>query len=355
MASVDPHYIEIMVKAVAYTHRYGGPLLYVISNVGNLLSLLVFLKRPWRKNVCAFYFLVCVLINLLYTNTTMLGSISTLGFGSNVQHSNVLVCKLFYYLSYVFAALSPTIFVCASIDRLLISSQNVDTRLYSSKRLAYLSVSISILFWVIFYVHVLIKIDIYPGPFSTPVCYYDTSGIYFEFTSYSGLLIAVLMSILLSILSIASFKNVRRIRSLPRRQRQQLHSMHRKDFQLLHCLYVHDIVHTHFTVYAGIFYTYEAATKYQTRTVLHRAVDQLLNGLGIFSHHISYCVSFVIFICVSKVFRQEIQQLLCKTHTKSSSPIRSEEEERHRPASDGSENGGLNVVSTIHIVNSTMQ
>ena len=351
MASSNLYYIDMMSSAITYTHRYGGPILYLISNVGNLLSLLVFLQKSWRKNVCAFYFLVCVIINLLYTNTTMVGSIFVLGVGTDVHNSNVVVCKLFYYLSYVFASLSPSILICASIDRLLISSQNVDTRLYSSRRLAYFSLSISTLVWMIFYVHTLFKIDIYPGPSSTLVCYYDTSGMYFEFASYSALLLSVIMSVLLIILSILSFKNVRPIRLLPRRQRHQLHSMHRKDFQLLYCLYVHDTIHTIFTVYASMFYTYEAATKYQARTALHQAIEHLLSGLGIFSHHISYCVSFFIFICVSKVFRQEVKQLLRKTYTKNSCPTRGEEEERDKPPS----NGELHVVSTIRIVNEVMQ
>ena len=43
------------------------------------------------------------------------------------------------------------------------------------------------------------------------------------------------------VLSILSFKNVRHIRPVPRQQRKQLRSMTKKDFQLLRCLYVHNI------------------------------------------------------------------------------------------------------------------
>ena len=74
----------------------------------------------------------------------------------------------FIYVSFLFSTLLPTILILASIDRLLISSQNVDTRLYSSKRLAYFSISISTFFWIVFNFHILIKVNIqelYPSVF----------------------------------------------------------------------------------------------------------------------------------------------------------------------------------------------
>ncbi|UJR14356.1 hypothetical protein I4U23_001352 [Adineta vaga] len=123
MASSTRQTIEILNNIVVYTNRYVGMILYIISNIGNLLSLMIFLKKSWRKNVCIFYFLNCILINLLYTNSTMLGTVLSFGFNINPADSNVIICKIHYYLSYLFATLSPNVFVCASIDRLLISSR----------------------------------------------------------------------------------------------------------------------------------------------------------------------------------------------------------------------------------------
>ena len=74
--------------------------------------------------------------------------------------SSIVLCKLFFYIAYVFSSYYPIVLILASVDRLLISSQNVDRRLYSSKRLAYLSISVSTLIWSIFCVHILIKVDI---------------------------------------------------------------------------------------------------------------------------------------------------------------------------------------------------
>ena len=75
----------------------------------------------------------------------------------------------------------PTLLIYASFDRLLISSQNVDTRLYSSKRLAYLFVCTNFVFWTIFSFHVLIKVNILQFGVGQFVCTYDLSQSYLNF------------------------------------------------------------------------------------------------------------------------------------------------------------------------------
>ena len=303
-------HIEILDHASVSLHRYIAPILYIFGNIGCFYSAIIFLKRSWRKNVCVFYFLLCLMINLTYLNSTMLGSIFTLGFNIDAEIPSTIVCKLLYYISYLLSALLPNVFVFASIDRLLISSQNIETRLYSSKRLAYFSISTSTLFWIIFYSHVLIKIDIHQSNSSMNTCYYDTSGFYFEFVSYSTLIIAVGFALTLIILSIMALKNVHHILSLSPQQRKQSHSMHRKDFQLLRCLYAHDIVYIICNILIAVYYVYAAATKEQVRTLVHQSLDNFLRAFGTFIHHIPYCSSFFIFISLSKAFRDEMKRLI---------------------------------------------
>ncbi len=308
--------IEILNDVTISLHRYIAPILYIFGNIGSFISAIIFFKRSWKKNVCVFYFLHCLLINLLYLNSTMLGSIFILGFNINADNPSVIVCKLFYYISYLLSTLLPNVFVFASIDRLLISSQNIDTRLYSSKRLAYFSMSISTLFWIIFYSHVLIKINVYQISPSVVICYYDTSGFYFEFISYSTLIIAVGFAVILIILSMMALKNVRQIRALSRQQRKQSRSMHKKDFQLLRCLYAHNIVYIIFNIFIAVYYVYAATTKNQFRTLYHQTLDNFFRTFGTFIHHIPYCSSFFIFISISKAFRDEMKRLVGMTENR---------------------------------------
>jgi hypothetical protein len=171
MSSSDSYYIELLSNIILYVYRYGNPVIFILGHIGNLLSAFILFKKAWRKNVCVLYLKFCLLLSSAYLNSVILGNIFTNGFNINLQNSNTLLCKLFFYTSFVISTLLPTVLVLASIDRLLISSQNVDTRLYSSKRLAYFSISISTIFWISLNIHILIKVNIQVINSSTFICY----------------------------------------------------------------------------------------------------------------------------------------------------------------------------------------
>ncbi len=323
------------------------PVLYVLGNLGNFLSTLIFLKKSWRKNVCVFYFLICLLFNSCYINSYMIGSIFIIGFNINAQNSNVILCKLYVYAGYFLSVPLPTILILASIDRLLISSQNVDTRLYSSKRLAYFSVSINTFVWFVFFLHVLIKVNIYefsPGYF---LCYYDLSGKYFEFLTYSSLVATTLFCLIMITLSMFTFKNVRRIRAIPRQQRKQIRSMTKKDFQMLRCLFVQHIVYIVFSIFLSIDYVYGAATSNQIQTPLGQAIDNFVLYFLTFLHDVPFCSSFFIFISVSKAFRTELKRTIYKIVGKDLMAVREEENIQENAGRDNIE---LNIAVVNPIV-----
>ncbi|CAF1197513.1 unnamed protein product [Adineta steineri] len=272
----------------------------------------------------------------------MLGLVLLNGYNVNLQNSSVIACKLYFYASFLFAALSPTILILASIDRLLISSQNVDTRLYSSKRLAYFSISISTIFWIVFNSHILIKANLQEfSPFYF-VCYFDLFSTYFDFVSYSIAVINVILDILMIVLCVFAFKNVQRIRSIPREKRNQIRSMTKKDFQLLRCLFVQDIIFIIFTTLISTFYVFDALTKYQNGTILEQAIRNFLYYFMTFIYSTSYSVNIFVFMIVSKAFRHELKRTIYKIISKDLIPIR--EEENHER-----DNVEINVVSIIEL------
>jgi hypothetical protein len=244
MNSSDNEFINGLNNATVYIYKYIVPIFYVIANIGNLISALIFSKKSWKKNVCVFYFNIYLLFSSCYINSSILTSIFTYGYNINLQNSNVVLCKIFYYVAFFFGTVPPSVLILASIDRLLISSQKVDTRLYSSKRLAYFSISLNTFFWIVFNFHILIKVNIqelYPSVF---ICYYDLSKMYLEFVNYSLMVINILFWFLMIILSVFAFKNIRHIRIVPRQQRNQIRSMTKKRFSITslfvcsrYCLY----------------------------------------------------------------------------------------------------------------------
>jgi len=347
MISTDTYYIDVLNETILYLCKYIVPIFYILGNIGNILSALIFSKKSWRKNVCVFYFNICLFLNSVWINIYVLGSIFIYGYNINLLNSNVGLCKLFFYVADVFSTLLPAILISASVDRLLISSQNVDTRLYSSKRLAYLSVSISTIFWMVFNIHLLIKVNIqelYPNVF---YCFYDFSHIYLQFLSYSSFIITFLYCLIMVILLIFAFKNVQRIRSIPRQQRQQIRSMTKKDFQLLRCLFVQDILYIISNIFLNIYYVYAVTTMNETKTILEQVISGFLEESLIFLQLIPCCGSFLVFIIVSKAFRSELKRMVYKIFGKNLTPIREEENNQENAERD---NVKLNIVVVSTIV-----
>jgi hypothetical protein len=342
MVSSANYYIDLLNNIIIYIYRYGVPVIYVLGNIGNLLSAMVFSKKSWRKHVCVFYFNVCLLVNSVAINAYIFRFIFATGFNIDVRNSSELLCKLSYYVGFLVTTLLPTVLILATIDRLLISSQNVDTRLYSSKRLAYFSISLGTAFWVVFNIHLLIKVHIQPVVPSTFECFYDLSSSYLEFVSYCSLIITLLFSITMIILLVITFKNVHRIRAVPHQQRHQVRTMTKKDFQLLRCLFIQDVVYIPCNIFLNVYYAYVVATMNQTQTSLEEAISNFFKGFLYFLQFIPFCASFFIFVIVSKAFRHELKRLVYKTVGKDLIPLREEDNQQPNIATD---NIGLNVVA----------
>ena len=304
--------LSLFTSITTNLYRYGGILFLILANLGNILSLLIFFQRSWRKNVCVFYFLISLLIDFIYINSSMLGSILIFGFNIDLTKSNVFLCKIFKYSTFFPSTLSPTILILASIDRLLISSQNIDIRLYSSRRLACFLISISTIFWSIFFLHVLIKFDIqHISPFVS-ICIFDQRDFYYHFLNYSLVTINLISFIGMILLTVLSYKKVHRFRSVSRQQRQTVRTMRKKDFQLLRCLFAKDVIYIIFTTYICTYFLYKLHPQSRPQTAWQSELDRFIFNLGCFLCYIPSSVNFFIFAIISKAFRQSCKLLFWK-------------------------------------------
>ena len=342
MSTTDESPSEILLRLPIYLHQYVASIFYIIGNVGNLLSLMIFFKKSWRKNVCVFYFIICLFINTIFINFSLLGAILINGFDMNILSSSVLLCKLFYYIFHLSSSYFPIVLILASIDRLLITSQNTDTRLYSSKRLAYFTLSISGFVWIVYCLHVLIKVNIQEfSSTSTSSCYFDLSPIYLNFMIYSSLMFSIVLPMIMIVLSILAWKNVRQIRALPRQKRSGIRTMNKKDFQLLRCLYVHNIVYIICSIMMMVGFIYGAKVALQNQSPTEQAMSNFLYSVGAVLHYIPYCSSCIICASLSKVFRQELKRMTYRICGNNIAPIRDEDNQQRDQIRD------TIIVSTI--------
>jgi hypothetical protein len=295
---------------IVYIYRYGNPLLCILGNIGNLLSVIIFLKKSWRNNVCVFYFLICLFLSSIYLHFTILEFTLFVGFNVKLQASNVILCKLFYFIPSFVSVLLPTILIAASIDRLFVSPRDVNTDKYNSKRFAYFSVSISTAFWFIFNFPFLVDTNLREVNWSVTVCSYDSATFHFNFVYYCLMTIEILFCLIILILCVVSVKKLCRIWRSRRQSRKQIRPMKIKDFQILCCLFIHDIIYIISSIFSAVFSVYNIATKLQRRTAMRQAMHDFLSDLFILFSFIFYCSSFSIFIFVSKAFRKELKGLV---------------------------------------------
>ena len=329
-SSSDSDINELLSSIVTYAYQYFGIFLYIIGNFGNLLTLWIFSKKSWRRKVCVFYFFLCLISNTIFINSVFIGAILIHGFNINILIYNPFLCKIYFYVAYVLSICYPMILILATIDRLLISSQNVDTRLYSSKRLAYFSSCICMFLWLIFSIHILIKVnihEIYPTYF---ICYYDLYDIQYQlFNLYTLLIITVVVFFSMIILSILSFKNVRLIKPISRQQRHRTRSMSRKDFQLLRSLYVHNIAYNVWTALTVGGLCFDTVLAHKIPTDFERILQLFLGNMGGLLHYVPFCTSFFIFISISRSFRQELKCIIYQIIRKDVRMIRDEDMPEH--------------------------
>jgi len=145
-----------------------------------------------------------------------------------------------------------------------------------------------------------------------------------------------------------AFKNVRHIRVIPRQQqRNQIRIMSKKDFQLLRCLFVQDIVYIIFSIGSNMFTVYKAAVINKIQTLLEHGIDDFFNNVTTFLHHLPYCASFFIFVVVSKAFRNEVKRMIYKMFGKDLMTIQEEENRQEKVERDNIE---INVVVSSNVL-----
>jgi len=294
-------------------HKYAILFVYIISNLGNILSYLVYCQRSWRKNVCIFYFKIFLLVNTCYLNSYTIRNIISMGFEIYFLETNKILCKLYSYLCYFLQSMTPSILILATIDRLLISSRDVNTRLYSSKRLAYFSISITAIIWLIVHIHALIELDIIEIDPSFFLCTIDLSKSYFQIVTYCFVTLYIIACILMIVLCILSFKNVRHIHVLRSKQRNhELRLMTKKDFQLLRCLFAQDIIYITFAAIVMIHSLFQVIKNDHIYSTMERIQSILLNQCVTSFFNIYYSAHFLIFFSISKGFRHEFKRMICK-------------------------------------------
>ena len=282
-----------------YLYKIGGPILILLGTVSCLISLCVFTKKNFRKNPCSIYLISINIVNLLHIYCTILFATLASGYNIRIALYNIFLCRLLFYLNFLFDILGPCYLILLSIDRLLISSSSATVRGLSTHKLAYRSILIVTLFWILFHIHAFLFTKVIDLNENEEICYFQ-KGLYTIIVGYYILITkGLLIPFLLTLFGIFTLRNIRRLNLTKSKDRQ---------FQLI--LLIEIIIHISFTIILSILIIYQQISAQFNPNQQQMEIRIYTRIIARFLTHIPFCISCCEYLLVSDTFRTELKNLM---------------------------------------------
>jgi hypothetical protein len=194
--------------------RYVYCPLYIAGNVGNILNLVVFSQAKLRtSSVCSLYFLCISVANLIAINTGFITRVLAYMGLPDPSRTIGWYCTGRVYISTLSLTLGRFFLCSIVIDRFLVTSTSAKLRRMSSAKVARWYIPLSVVSWMIFYVHVWVG---YTGYQSGSSCKRQV-GAYTLFITISSLVIEavgpIILMLIFSLLTLNNLNGLRQRRS----------------------------------------------------------------------------------------------------------------------------------------------
>ncbi|UJR19329.1 hypothetical protein I4U23_022458 [Adineta vaga] len=235
-----------LLQTQKYLFQYGGPIIIALGSISCILCSIIFNKKTLRKNPCSIYMIAFQIFNFTYIITIILPSVLSYGYNMSYIANTLDLCRFSMYMTYVLDALSPSCLMLASIDRILVTSQNALTRQRSTCRLAYISIICVTLVWFLLHIHTLIFMSVIRFGSNFALCY-SSSFTYLTVINYYTLVKSIIIPSVLTGLGVFAIRNVRKLNSnriIPQLSgivsgnHRSLLSVHAKDRQLIRIILI---------------------------------------------------------------------------------------------------------------------
>jgi len=316
---INFNYIESLKTAQKNLFRFGGPIFVFIGTVSGILSLIVFTQKGLRKSPCSIYFTAYNVAILIFIYASLLPITLEIGYNITPTVHNLVLCRLRLFATFLLNCLCPFYLLLASVDRVLVTSPNARTRQRSTHRLAYMSIIIGTLCWIVGLTHVLIFTNIIPVPASESICYLQL-GWYSMAIGYGSLIKEILIPLLMTFFGLWSIRNIRNVHrvaigsnstsGIGNQTTSGLNSARSKDRQLIVMLLVDITIYVFFSFIIAISLMYEQITLGRSKTPEVFQVETFIKSVSMFTAHIPFCLNSYANLLVSKTFRKEVKDLL---------------------------------------------
>ena len=288
--------------------RFGVPAVIAFGTISSLLNLIVFSQKNLRKSSFSIYFMAFDFSNLFLLYTSFLMMSLDLGFQINMNFWNSFSCRLRYYFGFVFEALSGTYLVMASIDRVWITSGNMNMRRRSTTRTASIAISLAAIFWILFHSHILIFNNVFRSDLNTTSCFLIPNW-YPTFIGIYASMKSTLTTFLSALFAVWTLKNLRAVRRLTYPINNRLVNgklavyMTAKDRQLVLIMLMDIFMFFIFGLGVSTFLLYQQITRYNMKNEWQKRFDRMLGLIVTVMIYLPYCISFYVHVLFSKGFR----------------------------------------------------
>ena len=312
-------YINALLLAQQNLYRFGGPIVVFIGTINALLGLVVFTQKSLRKSPCSIYFIAYNIAILFLIGGSFLPITLEIGYRIVPPSYNIILCRLRLFTTFLFNCLCPYYLLLASIDRVLVTSPNARTRQLSTHRLAYGTIIVGTIVWMIFLCHLFVFARIVYFAQNLPICY-PQLGWYLKFISGISLTKEISIPLLMIIFGLWSIKHIRHVRRVTihsttgsnsaKTTTVSGNSMHSKDRQLVIMLLTDCSIYIIFSCILAIQLMYEQITSDRLKSYEGREIERLLKSVAMFTAHLPFCLTSYVNLIVSKTFRREVKEHL---------------------------------------------
>ncbi|CAF1164332.1 unnamed protein product [Adineta steineri] len=284
--------------------QYALGIIWLIGNIGSILTCIVFSQSVFRKSACALYFIASSFSQLLAFNFALLYRMLQYGYNVNIINVELWFCKVRFYLFYVFIANSRYNIIIASIDRYFSSSRNALRRQWSSSKIALRVIICNAIFWSLMYIQVIVVYEI-----SNNTCQ-PQSGVYGIFFSiYITIDSGILPTFLMLIFGLLTAKNVRQSgrRIVPTIQNSNDRSVRisKKDIQLQKMLVNQIILFIVLNIPNPCYLVYHSFTINTIESPARLTIEAFINNMTYVPLYLDYALTFFNCAISSKIFRRQ--------------------------------------------------
>ncbi len=320
--SSDNQIIVLLPRIIKIFSRYFLPFVIFIGNISCILSLIIFLRKPMRKNSSGLYFLSFTLCNLIFINTSITTTILFFGFDIDPAGKILIVCQMEFYIGFVTSLLSSSFLVLASIDRFIMTSSHYNTNRFNTRSLAIKLILALTLFSCILHIHSFFLIIQPNSPNKSYACKLQNGNYILILSWYIFLVFGFLTPILMIIFGTRTVINVRRVMI------NSLNRLHSIDRQLILIMLSQCIIHVIFRLPLPIYFIYDYITIHSINDIQYRTINTFFFYISLICFYIPFCSGFYVNL-VSHSFRAECKRLIKNFYMKKTKQIRKFKKRRH--------------------------